>query len=397
MTIHSEWPRRSAFLLLALLCWCLPVTADPPPMLDVERATAESVSFLLSSQEGQTHAEWPYEGVYRIREAGEYVIPIGYRVGGTALASMALLRAAPADDGQLRNDALKRATSFLCDATTHEHMQWKDYEGGYDVRGWGYIYALSFLVELQSSDAIAQEQTASVRNATDFYAEALQKIAIPEWGGWNYSRRSPQRPVPQAPFMSGPALQALFSASSAGIAVDEQLINNALDAIERSRAVTGAVEYSGGDTQAAPTTHVAGSAGRMLASETTLLLAGRGTVDRVRSALDSFLAFWLELEARRSKSGTHKGPYAVAPYYFFFAHYYAAQAIEMLPEAIREEYRGQLRLRLQEVRQEDGTWNDRVFPRSASYGTALTLLVLHMPDAPPPATWADDAPHSSSD
>jgi hypothetical protein len=69
----------------------------------------------------------------------------------------------------------------------------------------------------------------------------------------------------------------------------------------------------------------------------------------------------------------------------------------MLPEAIREEYRGQLRQRLQDVRQEDGTWNDRVFPRSASYGTALTLLVLHMPDAPPPATWAADAPNSSSD
>ncbi|MDG2291300.1 MAG: hypothetical protein P8L37_01475 [Phycisphaerales bacterium] len=397
MTLRCRRPRRFALFILATLPCCLPAAADPLPQTDDQQITPDGIAFLLTRQEGPNQAEWPYEGVYRVREAGERAIPIGYRVGGTALVSTALLRAAPAEDDQERKNALARATRFLCDATTHEQMQWKDYEGGYDVRGWGYIYALSFLTELQAHHGIPLDQETSVQNAITFYASALQGIAIPEWGGWNYARRQAERPAPQAPFMTGPALQALFAASNAGIAVDAELINRALDALERSRSTTGAVEYSGGMTQADPATHVAGSAGRMLASETTLLLAGRGSVDRVRSSLDSFLAFWNELEARRSKSGTHKGPYAVAPYYFFFAHYYAAQAIEMLPEAIREEYRGQLRARLLEVRYEDGTWNDRVFPRSASYGTALTLLSLNMPDATPPAPWVPTQPNPSSD
>ncbi|MCH2148398.1 MAG: hypothetical protein MK095_03090 [Phycisphaerales bacterium] len=388
---------RSALFILAIVCCGIPTAADPPPLGDDQQVAAGGVAFLLTRQEGPSQAEWPYEGVYRVREAGERVIPIGYRVGGTALVSTALLRCAPAEDDQKHTEALDRATRFLCDAITHEQMQWKDYEGGYDVRGWGYIYALSFLTELQAASEVPHAQSASIKKSITFYAKALQEIAIPEWGGWNYARRRAERPAPQAPFMTGPALQALFAASKAGVAVDGDIITRALDALERSRSTTGAVEYSGGLTQADPATHVAGSAGRMLASETTLLLAGRGSVDRVRSALDSFLAFWNELEARRSKSGTHKGPYAVAPYYFFFAHYYAAQAIEMLPEPIRDEYRGQLRARLQEVRYEDGTWNDRVFPRSASYGTALTLLALNMSDATPPAPWKPAQPHSSSD
>ena len=45
------------------------------------------------------------------------------------------------------------------------------------------------------------------------------------------------------------------------------------------------------------------------------------------------------------------------------------------------------------VRDEDGTWNDRVFPRSAAYGTAVTVLAFTEPAyaarpravVPPPA------------
>ena len=77
---------------------------------------------------------------------------------------------------------------------------------------------------------------------------------------------------------------------------------------------------------------------------------------------------------------THVAPYGVAPYYFFFAHGYAAEAIERLPEAERAAWRDRLHRLLMSVRDEDGTWNDRVFPRSASYGTAMAMLALTMPD-----------------
>jgi hypothetical protein len=51
-------------------------------------------------------------------------------------------------------------------------------------------------------------------------------------------------------------------------------------------------------------------------------------------------------------------------------------AIEHLPESERVANRTRFRELLFKVRDGDGTWNDRVFPRSASFGTAMSVLAL---------------------
>lgn len=353
------------------------------PQVDADPILAEGTAFLLTSQEGDGNREWPYEGVYRVRGAEQQlIIPIGYRVGGTSITGLALLRSPVRQGDEDRIAALERAVEFVCEATTDPLMSYERYRGGYDVRGWGYIYALLFLQELEDRQAVRPERAQQVRDAISFYTKALVSIEIPQWGGWNYSRRrSVERPCPQAPFMTGPAVQALLAAAAGGQEFDHAVIQRALDALERSRSITGAVVYSGGDRRARPDALVAGAVGRMLVTESTLLMGSRGSLEGVRGALDAFFAHWERLEERRARTGTHEGPFGVAPYYFFFAHLYAAQAIELLPEAVRTEYRARLRDRLEVVRNEDGTWNDRVFPRSASYGTAMAMLALTMPDA----------------
>jgi len=40
------------------------------------------------------------------------------------------------------------------------------------------------------------------------------------------------------------------------------------------------------------------------------------------------------------------------------------------------------------VREEDGGWNDRVFARSANFGTAMSMLALLSPELPAPARWS---------
>jgi hypothetical protein len=79
------------------------------------------------------------------------------------------------------------------------------------------------------------------------------------------------------------------------------------------------------------------------------LLAGRSDVEHVRKALDMFLEHWQWLEKRRKGEGTHVPPYGIAPYYFFYAHAYAAQAIEFLPESERPSYRQRFLERLFQV------------------------------------------------
>ena len=125
----------------------------------------------------------------------------------------------------------------------------------------------------------------------------------------------------------------------------------------------------------------------MAVAESTLYLAGRSSIERIRGAIDAFIVHWQWLDARRAKTGTHKPPYGIAPYYFYYAHYYAAQAVELLPEHERAEYRRRLNELLFSVQLEDGSWNDRVFGRSTNYGTAMAIQALMMPNTPAPAQW----------
>ncbi|MCA9297034.1 MAG: hypothetical protein KC983_10965, partial [Phycisphaerales bacterium] len=104
------------------------------------------------------------------------------------------------------------------------------------------------------------------------------------------------------------------------------------------------------------------------------------------------IVHWDWLEQRRAKSGTHERPYGVAPYYFYYAHLAAAQAIECLPRSERREYRRRLHDLLMKTRDDNGTWNDRVFPRSANYGTAMAVLTLRCPDIPAIPAWSPEPP-----
>ena len=110
--------------------------------------------------------------------------------------------------------------------------------------------------------------------------------------------------------------------------------------------------------------------------ETTLVLLGGGSVEAVRGAVAAFHQHWQELEKRRQKPGTHVGDYLIAPYFFYYGHRYCAQAIELLPEKERAAQRGKLVELIVKTRDRDGTWNDRVFPQSRGYCTAMVVLAL---------------------
>lgn len=327
--------------------------------------------------------EWPYEGVYRVNRQ----IPIGYRVGGTAIAALALVRAPGYAEDATRQQAVERAVRFVCAQREHTLMSTSNYVAGYDVRAWGYIYAVELLSELAARDQTPPAVKDEAARALEWYVKALHALEMPETGGWNYARPEGRDTVgAPSPFMTAPALQALFLAKSVGQTVDPQVVERGLVTLEKSRTLAGAVNYSG-FAGGRREDLVPGAVGRMLAVETTLVLAGRGSVPAVRASLDAFLVHWKWLEARRQQQGTHVGPYGVAPYYFMYAHAAAAQAIELLPRAERTEYRKRLLELMFSVRDADGSWNDRVFKRTANYGTACALGVITQPVRGPGVAW----------
>jgi hypothetical protein len=66
-----------------------------------------------------------------------------------------------------------------------------------------------------------------------------------------------------------------------------------------------------------------------------------------------------------------------------------AHAIEALPEKQRPDLRAQLRKVLLVTRDEDGSWNDRIFPRTSAYCTAMVLMALRAPDLPRFPDWKE--------
>jgi len=366
----------------------------------------EAVTRLLAMQEGEANDQWPYEGVYRVRGR----IPVGYRVGGTSIAAISLLQAPGLAEDSERRAAILRAARFVAGAIQDPAMN-PDYRGGYDVRGWGYAYALRFLVRLEAFPkatgplADDPELATEVSKAIGFYIGGLEAIEIPRVGGWNYARRGPlDRPGPAAPFMTAPCVRSLLEAGQAGHVVDDGVVERALASLETCRGEDGTYAYAGDGRGVIDPASRPGAIGRMVAGDAVLLAAGRLEPEDLRRSLESFFAYWEELEIRRARSGTHVAPYGVAPYYFMYAHGAAGEAIECLPAPWRMAFRRALRARLEQVRDDDGTWNDRIFPRSANYGTALALEAMLAPIAPPIPEWraaaeeseAVDAPNRSA-
>ena len=364
----------SAFLA-AQLTAIAPFAASSALPTDAE-AMSMGIAKIVSMQEkgpgAEVAAEWPYEGVYRV--GGK--IPYAYRVGGTSIAGMALLAAPGFEDDASRRDAIARAIDFVA-KSKDEPLLSPVYEGNYDVRGWAHCYGLRFLLAAKKANAVSDAQKPAVDAAIAFYLDALKKTEIPKVGGWQYARGPGiENPCPTSPFMTAPCLVALVEAKEAGLEVSEELIARTVKALEITRGESGYVAYNATRQTRDDVGQIPGAVGRMCAVEAALARVGRGDEKRLRFAVEKFFEFWPELEKRRKKQGTHVAPYGVAPYYFFYAFNHAAQAIEFLPEAERPPLREKFRELLFKVRDADGTWNDRVFPRSAAFGTAMSVLAL---------------------
>ena len=353
----------------------------PPPMEVVVNECVDAILRLQEPADGadadQVPSQWPYLGVYKVKGK----TPVPYRVGGTAIAVMALAQSPRFASDQSVREAVGRGVDFLCEAWKDPQMSIADYEGGYDTRVWGHIEGLACLARLGRLKLIADDRRDGAAIAVSRYLDGVVALEMPRTGGWNYARPD-GRDAAGAPaaFVTAAALEALYEAKAAGLAVPDGLIDRSLDVLERAKDSTGSVVYSGA-ARPAPTMAdgVPGAIGRMVASETMLLRGGRGSTAAVRGAVDAFIVHWKWLDARRAKPGTHQRPYMVAPYYFMFAHRHAAMAVELLPASERAEYRRRLNELLLSVRSEDGSWNDRVFASSAGYGTSMALLALLQP------------------
>lgn len=328
--------------------------------LDVGQLVKSAAHQLLAIQADD--GAWPYEGVYRVKRR----IPLGYRIGGSAIVCAALLTSDLDEaDRKLADAAITKSVELILKELREPLMQ-PSTKDTYDVRVWGHIYALDLFCRLEKIKRFGE-----LCKQTDPWVKVLVKAVEDQeidGGGWNYANRRSH-----AAFVTAPAIHALLRAKENGHEVDDEKINRAADALIGSRSQNGAYQYSG---KGARRTAVPGAIARMALCETTLMMLDKGDQARLQASIEAFHEHWDELEKRRKKTGTHKPPYGIAPYYFYFGHRYVAQAISLLPKEKQKAEMERYERALLRTKDADNTWNDRVFDRSKAYGTAMVILSL---------------------
>ena len=330
---------------------------------ETDKLIQNALNQLIQIQEAD--GAWPYEGVYRVNRR----IPVGYRIGGTSIVSTALLYATAGnstEENEAVDSAIGRGIEIVLSDLENPLMK-PSTANRYDVRVWGHIYALDFFCRLRSTKRFEDQ-----RKQTDAWIPKLVKILRTEQlndAGWNYATRSRH-----AAFVTSPAVQAMLLARQQGEDIPDEVFERAKQVLLRSRTQKGAFQYSGVVTRRpAP---LPGSIARSAICELTLVLLGAGDVEQVQDSIDAFHEHWDELEKRRAKTGTHEGPYGIAPYYFYFGHRYIGQALQLLAEEDAATETEKLKSVLMKTKSDEGTWNDRVFARSKAYGTAMSVLAL---------------------
>jgi hypothetical protein len=332
-------------------------------------------------------AEWPYEGVHRTQVSNAIlVIPGGYRVGGTAICCLAILEAPGFDKDPERVKAVQKGLTFVMDFMEGNPDMDASFSDGYDVRGWGHTYALSLALRaLNQKGLLSETEERRLKRTTTWLVDTLQKSEIENRGGWNYSRRAQgKEPASASTFMTAPTVLALLQAKAQGYKVQKDVLDRAVATLEAARVEDlGTYQYGSGPGKGRARKsweHPAGSSGRTAVCELALHAAGKGDVTRLRAGVMQFFAYWDELKARHQGTQTHdEKHFMIAPYYFYFAHTYAALAIEQLPSEERPYLRQLMREYVWRTREEAGTWNDRIFAPSSCFGSAMSILAVCAP------------------
>jgi len=343
---------------------------------DVYEHVDRGVGYLLTTQneDGSWSSSAP-EGVLELGFGLEAYY--SWQVSAQGLGCMAL---AAVPETPERRAALERAVRFLCETRTPSRA------ADWDIDGvWAFLYGYVACVELMDDPRMAEAPFADMlrTRATEFLGELRRHQALS--GGWAYYDDPPYDVVPTwaTSFTTALVLPALVRGQELELGVEQRMIDRAVKYVRRCALPNGAYSY---DLTPVPRitgvehiNKIEGSLGRIQVCNWGLSAAGvdQVTADVVREGLEHFFRHHGFLDHVRTRPIPHEGFHANAGYFYFFGHYYAAQAIDLLPEAEREGYHARLRPHLCKTQWKSGGASD--FLDSGYMVTASTsYLVLSL-------------------
>ena len=354
-----------------------PGPVDPPKPGVLDEAIRRGVAFLLKDQ----NEDGSWGGPERTKGLNIYAPVPGshhaFRAAVTALCVSALIEAG-GDSAEVRK-AIERGEAYLFEHLSRVRRATPDVL--YNV--WTHAYAIQALVRMHQRLPEDAERKARIEKLIREQIDWLARFESVD-GGWGYYdfRVGSQRPATDStPFVSGTVLVAFHEAKQIGIEPPEKLVKRAIASIIRQRKPDFTYLY--GEylkwSPMHPINRPGGSLGRSQCCNVALRLW------KDEQVTDEVLTTWLDrliarngwLDMGRKRPIPHESHFAVAGYFYYYGHYYAALCIEQLPAEKRPFYQDHMVQLFLPKQEQDGSWWDYpLYNYHQQYGTAFALMTL---------------------
>jgi hypothetical protein len=354
-----------------------PKPVEPPRAGVLDDAIRKGIAFLLKDQ----NADGSWGTAERTKDLNIYApVPgahLAFRAADTALCLAALIETG-GDRADVRA-AVEKGEAWLLQNLPRVRRATPD--AIYNV--WTHAYAIQALVRMHQRLPKDTERQAEIARQIRAQMDWLTRYESVD-GGWGYYdfRVGAQRPATDStPFVSGAALVAFHEAKQIGIDPPAKVTQRAIDSIVRQRKPDFTYLY--GEYlkyhPMHPINRPGGSLGRSQCCNVALRLWKDSKVT------DEVLTVWLDrlfarngwLDQGRKRPIPHESRFAVAGYFFYFGHYYAALCIDQLPADKRAFYQDHLAHVLLPLQEQDGSWWDYpLYNYHQQYGTAFALMAL---------------------
>ena len=355
-----------------------PRPGQPEPISAGEFSAAinRGVKFLLKSQ----NKDGSWGSAEHTKALNIMASPPGshnaFRVATSALALSALIEIGGTSDEVTKS--IERGEAYMMEdlpklrrATPSEL---------YNV--WGHGYGIECLVRMYNRLPNDTARREKIKKLLEEQYELLDRFASVDggWGYYDFDIGAKQPAASSTSFVNAAILVALASAKPIA-PPPMKVANKAIEATKRQRLPDGSFLY-GEYLKWAPTHGInkpGGSLGRSQACNLALRLWGDEKIT------DQVMIDWLDrlitrngwLDIGRKRPVPHESHYAVAGYFYYFGHYYAAGCIHQLPKEKQAFYQDHLAKIIMSKQEEDGCWWDYpLYNYHQPYGTGFALLTL---------------------